>query len=397
MISTTPEHAAAPSARSEVGGLTVCHVFSGDLWAGAEVAIFNLLCGLQEQRGLRVLALSLNEGMLTERLRQAGIATHVIPEARHGLGGILTRARRVLRGADVTILHSHRYKENLLAWLLARGLGISQLFTTMHGLPESPTTGSAQARRTRLRSGFDNFVLRRQFSAVVAVSEEMKRALVRQYRFREDHVEVIRNGGRFPRRPAVARVPGEHLHIGTVGRMVPVKGLDLFLETAAVLRRRAPHARFSILGDGPLREGLIQKAHDLGIADCTEFLTPRPDPFPYYDSLDVYINTSIHEGLPLSILEAMACGKPIVSAAVGGIPEVVTDGEHGFLVEGREASRFADRCFTLLADDSLRTVMGERAAASAHSRLSADAMAAAYRGLYERYATRAAQRGNAAR
>ena len=119
----------------------MCHVFSGDLWAGAEVAIFNLLCGLQEQRGLRVLALSLNEGMLTERLRQAGIATHVIPEARHGLGGILTRARRVLRGADVTILHSHRYKENLLAWLLARGLGISQLITTMHGLPESPTIG----------------------------------------------------------------------------------------------------------------------------------------------------------------------------------------------------------------------------------------------------------------
>ena len=79
MISTTPEHATATSARSEAGGLTVCHVFSGDLWAGAEVAIFNLLCGLQEQRGVRVLALSLNEGMLTERLRQAGIATHVIP------------------------------------------------------------------------------------------------------------------------------------------------------------------------------------------------------------------------------------------------------------------------------------------------------------------------------
>ena len=111
----------------------------------------------------------------------------------------------------------------------------------------------------------------------------------------------------------------------------------------------------------------------------------------------MYINTSIHEGLPLSIVEAMARGKPIVSAAVGGIPEVVTDGEHGFLVEGREASRFADRCLTLLADDSLRTAMGERAAASAHSRLSAAAMAAAYRGLYERCATRAAQRGNAAR
>src|SRR5262249_19587226 len=150
-------------------------------------------------------------------------------------------------------------------------------------------------------------------------------------------------------------------------------------------------------GDGPLREALIQKTHDLDIADRMEFLAPRPDPFPYYDSLDVYINTSLHEGLPLSIIEAMACGKPIVSAAVGGIPEVVTDGEHGFLVETRDAKRFAERCLTLLVDDSLRTAMGERAAVTAHARLSSAAMAAAYRDLYERCATRAARWGNGAR
>jgi glycosyltransferase involved in cell wall biosynthesis len=396
MISTTPENTTDLTGRPPATGLTVCHVFSGDLWAGAEVMIFNLLSCLNEDPHLRVLALSLNEGELADRLRGAGIATHVIPEARHGLLGILSRAAGALRGANVAILHSHRYKENVLAWLLARRLGIRQLVTTMHGLQEVQTASGGQALRARCRGALDFLVLRRFFSAVVAVSDEMKRGLVNRHGLREDQIEVIRNGGRFPRRTSTPRAGGESLHIGTVARMVPVKGLELFLDAAALLRRQAPAVRFSILGDGPLREPLLRRAEALGIADCTEFLAPRPDAFAYYESLDVYVNTSLHEGLPLSIVEAMACGRPIVSAAVGGIPEVVTHGEHGFLVEGRNAIRFADSCLALVRDESLRAAMGERAATTAHSRLSAPTMADAYRRLYERCVAGPGVRGRSA-
>jgi glycosyltransferase involved in cell wall biosynthesis len=83
------------------------------------------------------------------------------------------------------------------------------------------------------------------------------------------------------------------------------------------------------------------------------------------------------------VIEAMACGTPIVSSAVGGIPEIVTHGEHGFLVEGRDAGRFAERCISLMGDDPLRRTMGERASAWARSRFSAPTMAYAYRRLYE--------------
>ena len=384
MISTVSETTTEVSGRPSPNGLTVCHVFSGDLWAGAEVVIFNLLSGLNQDPGLRVLALSLNEGALTERLRNSGVATQVIPEARHGLIGILSRATAALRGAGVTILHSHRYKENVLAWLLARRLGTRELVTTMHGLPEAPTTSGPQALRARGRASLDFFLLRRRFSTVVAVSDEMKRTLIGGHGFRESQVEVIRNGGRFPQRTSTPRASGTALHIGTVARMVPVKGLELFLEAAAEIRRHVPAVRFSVLGDGPLRAPLLRQAEALGIADCTEFLAPRPDAWAYYESLDVYVNTSLHEGLPLSVVEAMACGKPIVSAAVGGIPEIVTNDEHGFLVEGRDPSRFAERCVALLRDTSRRVAMGERAAMTAHAQLSASAMADAYRRLYDR-------------
>jgi glycosyltransferase involved in cell wall biosynthesis len=379
---TTAWNVEARSREATGERLTVCHLFSGDLWAGAEVVIFNLLSCLDQDPALRVLALSLNEGVLTDRLRAAGITTLVIPEAQHRVGGILRRAARVLKDGDVTILHSHRYKENVLAAVLAKWLGMPELITTMHGLPEWPTDISREARRARWRARLDFLVLRRRFTSVVAVSHEMKRVLVGTYGFQDDQVQVILNGGRFPT-PAAPHGPrNQPFHIGTVARMVPVKGLDLFLDVASALRRGPQPVRFSILGDGPLRDELARKVAALDLRECVEFMTPRPDPFGYYRSLDLYLNTSRHEGLPLSLVEAMACGTPIVSAAVGGIPEIVSHGEHGFLVEGRDPAVFAERCVTLMREDGLRTAMGERASAWAHSRLSAHAMADGYRRLY---------------
>lgn len=347
------------------------------------MVIFNLVSCLQREVGLRVVALGLNEGTLTERLREAGVTTYVVPEARHTLAGILWRAARQLRDERIGVIHSHRYKENVLAWLLAKRLGITELVTTVHGLPEAPGNRGADIQSAGWRRRLDYAVVRNGFSVAVAVSEDMRRALIDRYGFREDRLRVIRNGGRFPEDAARTTMPGPVFHVGTVARMVPVKGLDLFLEVAAILRRETGAVRFSILGDGPLREELVRKARDLDIHDCMEFVAPRQDPFSYYRSLDVYLNTSVHEGLPLSVVEAMACGKPVVSAAVGGIPEIVTDGVEGFLVERRDAERFAERCLALRRDTGLWRSMGVRAAASARSRLSAEAMAQAYRRLYE--------------
>jgi len=346
--------------------------------------IFNLLSHLNGEPGLRVLALSLNEGVLAEKLRAAGITSYVIPEARHSFAGILSSATRLLKNVPIAAIHSHRYKENLLAWLLAKRLGVSEIITTIHGLPEAVSHSAHDARLTRWRAGLDFFVVKHGFSCAVAVSEELKRVLVRQHGFRADKVRVIRNGGVFAPPTISSACPrSESFHIGTVARMVPVKGLDLFLDVAAALRRETQFVRFSILGDGPLREELARRAAALNIHDCVEFLAPRPDPVPYYRSLDLYLNTSQHEGIPLSVIEAMACGTPVVSSAVGGIPEIVTHGEHGFLVEARDAAQFTQWCLTLIWDNQLPRTMGERASAHARAHLSASAMARAYRHLYE--------------
>src|SRR5207247_6815838 len=139
-------------------------------------------------------ALSLNECSLAEKLRVAGITSYVIPEARHSFAGILSSATRLLKNVPIAAIHSHRYKENLLAWLLAKRLGVSEIITTIHGLLEAVSHSAHDARLTRWRAGLDFFVVKHGFSCAVAVSEELKPVLVLQRRFRAGTVGVTGTG-----------------------------------------------------------------------------------------------------------------------------------------------------------------------------------------------------------
>ena len=112
--------------------LTILHIFSGDLWAGAEVMIFNLLNKLKDDPRLNIIALSFNEGALTEKLRIAGIDTPVLSEHRHSFVQIYLKALRFNRKYKIDVIHSHRFKENVLAILLSKFPDAQQLFVTLH-------------------------------------------------------------------------------------------------------------------------------------------------------------------------------------------------------------------------------------------------------------------------
>lgn len=365
--------------------LTVLHIFSGDLWAGAEAMIFNLLSKLKEDSELKIIALSLNEGVLTGKLREVGIETYVIPESAYSFLGIFVRSLSLFRGKGINIIHSHRYKENGLAFCLSRLVGVRRLVTTIHGLPEPTAHQEKGNNPTTWKTKVNYFILKHHFTDVIAVSQEMKSALVREYHFREENVGVIYNG--ISLTPCILRPrfsPNPLFHIGTVGRMVPIKNFILFLEVAAEIRKKTEKVHFSILGDGPLKEDLIKRTEDLKISDCVEFLSPRPDPFPYYQSLDLYLNTSLHEGIPISILEAMACGKAVIAPKTGGIPEIILNGEEGILVEGREPKEFAHSCLELMENQERRMAMGENSSKKIKSYFDNTRMAQSHEALYKK-------------
>ena len=364
---------------------TVLHIFSGDLWAGAEVMIHSLLAQLNLDDQVRLIALSMNEGVLTGKLRAGGVETHVIPEARFSFPHIFLRAARLLRSGRIDIIHSHRYKENLLAILLGKCLRVKGLIATVHGLPEAtPSHEGPSHLLTRL----DTFLLQRCFSHVVAVSHDIKSRMTNARQFTNGSMSVIHNG--IP--PVQCSPPSDNsnattqtphgIHIGSVGRLVPVKDFTLFLEIAARITQDAENVRFSILGDGPCRGEIEEKADRLGLNGRFSLLSPRQDPVPYYRTLDIYLNTSLYEGIPMSVLEAMACGVPVVAPRVGGLSEIISDSQDGFLVEGRNPEGYARRCVDVIRDANLRTRIRESASRRIQSEFSAARMAQDYSSRY---------------
>ena len=378
-----PSMISASSLEASTKPVTVLHVFSGDLWAGAEVMIATLLTALKEDHNYQIVALALNEGTLATRLRDAGIELYVISEARTAFLRVALKGYKLLKGRKIDIIHSHRYKEHGLALLLARMMRIDRLVATVHGLPEPVVRRSHIRGYPGLKTMMSNFLLRRYFSRVIAVSEEMRETLVKAYGHSRSKLDVIYNGiagldDMYRHRTGRA----DEFHVGTVGRTVPVKDFQLFLDIAAELRKRSKLVCFSILGDGPLTRQLMDKAKALNVADVVQFVDPRPDPISYYQSLDLYLNTSIHEGIPISVLEAMAMGLPVVAPRVGGIPEMIDHEQHGLLVDSRSAKDFADACMRLIDDEGLRKKLGDRAFRRVREQFSCERMTRGYTQLY---------------
>lgn len=353
--------------------IRIAQFVSGDLWAGAEVMAFNLIRELSASEDLTLCALILNDGMLAQRLSTLGIELTVVREDAHTLAGLCAATRAFVARWRPNIIHSHRYKENILACLAAGCGRRSRLLATQHGLPEGPP------RRYFSRAGsiarLNRLLLRRRFDRVVGVSANICEVFRTDFGIPADRLVQIHNGIELPL-PTARSMPATELVIGSAGRLFPVKDYPLMVATAAAVARSLPQARFLLAGDGPQRIELEQL---IGLHRLTSFtLAGQQDDMPaFYARLDVYLNTSQHEGIPMSILEAMAHGLPVVAPAVGGIGEIIEDGVDGFLVTGRDPEAFAAPLLRL-QDAALRRRIGDAARDKVCRAFSAGAMASHY-------------------
>jgi glycosyltransferase involved in cell wall biosynthesis len=167
-------------------------------------------------------------------------------------------------------------------------------------------------------------------------------------------------------------IPEDAFVVGWVGRMTGVKDTDAVLEIVRATRERGVPAVLCMVGDGPDRERLEQIAHDLGIARSTYFVGYQEDVAGYYRLFDAFLLPSVNEGTPVSAIEALASGTPVVATRVGGVPDVVTDGVDGFLVEPGDTHEAAERLAELARAPELRARMGEAGSANARERYSVE-------------------------
>jgi glycosyltransferase involved in cell wall biosynthesis len=359
--------------------IQICHIVSGDLWAGAEVMVFNLLREMIKFNDFDIRIIVFNNSRLSKELIKLGIPVQIIEEEALSFFELVRQVSYYIRYHNPDIIHSHRYKENLISFLAWRKNKRVKLIATQHGLPEF--YGGDFKIKHRLIIYLNFLILKKYFDLTVPVSCDIRQLLIGKLNFPPRKLKMIYNGITIGK-----SVPDEFEHvdfqIGSVGRLSPVKDFDLFIEIARMVFRKWPNAFFKIAGDGPdlnrLRALLKQKESSINLS-----LVGHLDNLDsFYRSLYIYVNTSKHEGIPLSVLEAMSFGVPVVLPKVGGMPELIRNGKEGYLIEKRSAEAFETCLLTLLENRNLRDLLGEAARRRVRNRFSSQIMAEKYRGLY---------------
>jgi glycosyltransferase involved in cell wall biosynthesis len=172
--------------------------------------------------------------------------------------------------------------------------------------------------------------------------------------------------------------------IGALGNLRPEKNLETFLLAARSILDALPSAEFLVIGDGPAADKLKVLAEDLHLSESVHFLGERSDVPDLVGALDILVLSSYSESFPNAVLEAMAMGKPVVSTNVGGIPELVEEGQTGFLVPPRDPTAIADRVLSLCRDSPRRLQMGRAARERVESNFTVQAVTARLEGIYVR-------------
>lgn len=285
---------------------------------------------------------------------------------RNALGSIW-RFARWLQREDVAVVHTHMHYAALWGRVAGKMAGVPVMVTTEHG---------KELWKNRMQVAIDHG-LSRWTARHIAVAQDGLDIRRRRERVAEHRLVLIPNGVPLPD-DTVNRLGRESVRaefglspatpvIGTVGRVVEAKGYDHLLAALRELRNEFPDLRWLAAGDGDRREALTAQTAEMGLADAVIWTGTRGDVGDLLAAMDVWVMSSIREGLPVALLEAMAARKPIVATRVGGIPDAARDGREALLVPPADPVALAAAVGTLLRDrchaDRLAAAARQRAVA----------------------------------
>jgi glycosyltransferase involved in cell wall biosynthesis len=316
--------------------------------------------------------------------------------------------RRMSEGVDLIPLAPRNEVDLNAAWRLSRLLkhdspsvihahdppAVATASLAISILSPSPRPTLIATRRIEFRLAQNSFS-RWKYSRVdhfIAISTAVRNRLIADG-IPARRISVVHEGVDVDR---IERLPGGNVHgsfylpthapvVGNVGALTSQKGQHDLIEAAALVVREVPDARFVILGEGELRESLEQQIHRKHLERHVMLGGFRADAVALMKDFDVFALSSTHEGPCTSLIDAMAASKPAVATAVGSVPEVVVDGETGFLVAPHDPPAMADRIVRLLRDPALRTRMGAAALERARARFTVERMVEETVAVYSRF------------
>lgn len=361
------------------GKVKVLHLMQGLEVGGLEYMVVNLIKGLDSRRFVSSVCCFDTLGSLADDLK--GVDVKLL-KRRAGIDySYPFRLASLIRKEKAGILHLH----NPTAFFYGALAG------ALSGVPRVVYTEHARDVRPNMKIRVADRLLACFTDRVVAVAGHVKKNLVEYGWFNPSKVSIIYNGidsRRFPAvydgaraREALGIDPSAPV-VGIVARLDPIKDHRCLLRAMIHVKEAFPGVMLLVIGDGPLREELASLAREAGLEKNVKFLGTRADVNSLLQCLDVFVLSSVSEGLPLTVLEAMASAKAIVATRVGGIPEAVEDGVEGLLVQPGDDKALSAAIEDLLADRARAAKIGKSARKKFEKSFSLEMMIKKYEEVY---------------
>jgi glycosyltransferase involved in cell wall biosynthesis len=355
------------------------HIDTARSWRGGQNQVLVTVLGLRSL-GHRAVLVAHPSGELRQRAEEGLDLVPLAPRSEMDLAAAW-RLSRVIRQLRPDIVHAHD----------PHAVATAALALSMSTSPRRPRLIASRRVDFHLARNALSRWKYRQVECFICASEAIRKMLVADG-IPEPRTVTVHEGIDVAR---AAAAPAAELHqelwlphhaplVGNVAALVPHKGHRHLVDAAAEVIRHEPDARFIIAGQGDLRESLEHQIKHHHLDKHVMLLGFRPDVLSLHKAFDLFVMSSIAEGLGTSLLDAMACGKAIVATRVGGMPEVVVDGETGFLVPPRDHAALADAIVRLLGDPALRGRMGAAGLARVRNRFTSEIMVRNTLAVYER-------------
>jgi L-malate glycosyltransferase len=357
------------------------HVDTARSWRGGQNQVLLTVNGLREI-GQRAALVAHPDGELRRRASEGLELIPIAPRTEVDLTAAW-RLSRVVRKLRPDVVHAHD----------PHGVAMAALALSFAGGAPAPVLVASRRVDFHLKGNSLSRWKYRQVDCFITASEAIRRMLVADG-IPSTRTVTVHEGIDVEHAEAAARVnlheafwlPHHAPIVGNVAALVPHKGQRYLVDAAHLVVQEVPDARFVILGEGELREHLERQVREYRLEKHVLLPGFRTDVLGCIKGFDLFVMSSVTEGLGTSLLDAMACGKPVVATDAGGIPEVVDQGVTGTLVPARDPRTMATAIVELLSDESRRRAMGEAGLARVKARFTVERMVAATAKVYARAA-----------